>query len=267
MLYNKIFSYVNPEMYIPRKSIDWIVKMPKTEFKDIIKLYIKLCALVKWEWYKEIKTSPVQLWEDGEIITKDFNQADFNYIYLSKWNLININRVVAIASILNWIEMIEEFLESYLVKVNPQLDIFREFIDDDFTNLKYVFRKEVYSDIIYITYENSKWEIIDIRNKSETVKFNKDQLDEIYANCKLPTEVFIKIWKIKDLNFHTYKKFLLNAMELQTKWIVVTEDALFMRTLDGDLKSLEVKEKNKQKNKNKLAKDKDEERIAKEKLK
>ena len=50
-------------------------------------------------------------------------------MFLSKGSHININRLIAVSTLINAALMVEEYLESVMLSINPQFDVFRDFIE------------------------------------------------------------------------------------------------------------------------------------------
>ncbi len=233
MLYREILSYINPSPLIKRNTTTELWLMPKKEFRDILNLYIKLVWILKSEWIQEVKaTPPVKVDDKGRKIHIDFEARDFNYIIMSKWNLIITNDLVLRKVIMDLFIMTETYIESKLLKKNPQLEFFRQFGTWNFEWMEYVFDKNIFNEDVVFSYNDSEGNLIEITEKIMYQTMTKDDINLIEEQLNTSDKIKAILFRLRDWHFNVYKKFVIKAAEALHQWTDIEQDWDFMMWLD-----------------------------------
>lgn len=250
MLYEEIKVILPRESLLPIDSSNVILKMPKTEIKDIIRLYIYVAGILKWLWDDRLLTAAVKKDDEGNSIKTAYQAKDVDYIILSQWANLSNKKILAY-TIRKIAKILQEYLESCLIKRNPQLDFFRQFIDGNYLWLKYVFNISMYNESLILIYKDSEGNDIEVDNQSVLHVMNKEWLEEMALHNELPERVTYLLERLKLWSFPKWKKFLLNALKEQFKGNDVLEDGKYMSELEfsvTEIDNAEMVKTNKQKN-------------------
>lgn len=241
MLYEELKVILPRQSLLPTTSSNNILKMPKTEIKDIINLYIYTAGILKWLWDETLLTAKPKLDKDGNYIPKLYQAKDIDYLILS--NGANLSNKKILSYVVREItKMLQEYLESCLIKRNPQLDFFKQFIDWNFLWMKYVFNISSYNNSLVLIYTNGLWEEIEVSDQNVFHKMAKDELEDIEAHNSLPDRIKYLLQRLKIWSFPKWKKFLLNALREQFKGNDVLEDGKYMSELEYEVWEINKKE-------------------------
>jgi len=234
MLYMNIKSFVDPVSLQKRKTTAELLAAPKETFLDILKLYVKLAWILKSEWIKDVNTPDVKLDSKWNKIQIDFEIRDFNYLILSKWNNI-LNDLILKDTIIKCFIMLELYIESKLIKKNPQYEYFAQFTLANYEWVEYVFHSKAYNKEILFTYIDSDDTKIEIKDNKEFNHFNKDLILLIEEQLDTTDAIKAMMLQLRNLNFNKYKSIVLNAVMLLHKWEHLEEDGEFMMILKKEI--------------------------------
>ena len=231
MLYNEIKSYIQPVSLQKRKTTNELLKMPKVEFIEILDLYIKLWWLLKFQWLWRLVTPEPKKDKTWKRIHVDFESRDFDYLIMSKGNNI-LNDIILPSVITKCTVMVETYIENKLLEKNPQLEYFTQFALWNYEGLKYVFNNNIFNEDVLFVYTDAESNNIDVTDKMEYNKMNKDTIMLINNSLKTTDKIKASLFRLKDWHFVIFKKFVIKAAEEIYKWNDLEQDWKFMMDLE-----------------------------------
>lgn len=225
-VYQEVKSFLDAESLQKKKTTNDLLKMPKTNFKEILELYIKVASILKGQWIRDIKI-PDETW----FKQSEFLDRDFNYIILSKGNNI-VNELILTATIMKCAIMLEKYISSKLISKNPQFEYFTQFQLGNYEGLEYVFNRNIFNEDIIFSYKTKDGTKKNIESKADYLSFNKEIIEEIQDGIEISDKVIALLTRLKTGLFAKYKKFVIIAAEESFKGNNLEENGEFMLELN-----------------------------------
>lgn len=234
MLYWEIRWFIKKKPFKIRENVLTLTQMKTKNFIDVLKLYIELMSILNDIWETSLTILSLHIRENRE---ESFNKDYFNRMLLEKGSLMT-NENILKNVLLKAASYIEWYMEQFLVE-KPEYRLFKEFSNNNFTQIAKVFNNKYMDDTEYLfTYK--RWnEVVYVKDKTLYTKFDKTEMWYIYDSYTFDNSLREYFFKLADYNFSIWRKFVLEAIETQYKWFDIMWDSDYMTRLWTEVDRLE----------------------------
>lgn len=237
MLYENTRGYLPANDIMVQRGINDIVSMECKTFIDVVRLYIKLWGMLSVIWDTHTDTPKRRLDDNLQPIVTEhiFDKNKFNYLFLVKWSLLNNENILHVV-LRDAMVLLEGYLEQFIVIDKPRWDLFIEFSKNNFSKIGEVFINDFNTEYLFTYMKNG--EQIKVENKTQYVKINKEDMLLIMDQYDLPESVRDYLIDMRDLNFSSFRKYALEAVEMVYRDINPQENVEFMTNLWNEFNRL-----------------------------